>query len=53
MLDIDYSKGVHANNWHTDVPFVERPPLGSVLRALVIPPVGGDTVDILAFAAVA
>jgi len=44
VLDIDYGKGAHANNWHTDVSFVDRPPLGSVLRALVIPPVGGDTI---------
>jgi len=33
-----------ANNWHTDVTFVDRPPLGSVLRAITIPPAGGDTV---------
>lgn len=29
--------------WHTDVTFVARPPLGSILRAVVIPPAGGDT----------
>ena len=29
--------------WHTDVTFVERPPTGSILNALVIPPAGGDT----------
>lgn len=29
--------------WHTDVTFVERPPMGSILRAVVIPPAGGDT----------
>lgn len=33
-------RGVH---WHTDVTFVERPPLGSILNAIVIPPSGGDT----------
>lgn len=33
-------RGVH---WHTDVTFVERPPLGSILNAIVIPPNGGDT----------
>ena len=43
VLDIDYSRGVYANNWHTDASFLERPPLGSVLRVVVIPPVGGDT----------
>ena len=30
-------------NWHTDVTFVKRPPLGSILRAVTIPPAGGDT----------
>ena len=33
-----------ANRWHTDVTFVDRPPLASVLRAVTIPPYGGDTV---------
>ncbi len=32
-----------AVSWHTDVTFVERPPLGSILNAVVIPPSGGDT----------
>ena len=27
--------------WHTDVTFVEEPPLGSILNAIVIPPAGG------------
>ncbi|MFM6036755.1 MAG: TauD/TfdA dioxygenase family protein [Sphaerospermopsis kisseleviana] len=45
VLDLDYSRTVaRANSWHTDVTFVDRPPLGSVLRALVIPPAGGDTI---------
>lgn len=30
-------------SWHTDVTFVERPPLGSILNAIVIPVAGGDT----------
>jgi alpha-ketoglutarate-dependent sulfate ester dioxygenase len=45
VLDLNYGKTVaRANNWHTDVTFVDRPPLGSILRSLVIPPVGGDTI---------
>ena len=30
-------------SWHTDVTFVKRPPLGSILRAVTIPASGGDT----------
>ena len=30
-------------DWHTDVTFVARPPLGSILRAVTIPERGGDT----------
>ncbi|VEG12323.1 taurine dioxygenase [Moraxella cuniculi] len=29
--------------WHTDVTFSKTPPLGCVLRAVKIPPTGGDT----------
>ena len=35
--------GGFADIWHTDVTFVRRPPLGSILRAVVLPPTGGDT----------
>ncbi|WP_375430633.1 TauD/TfdA dioxygenase family protein [uncultured Friedmanniella sp.] len=29
--------------WHTDVTFMEHPPLASILRAVELPPTGGDT----------
>ncbi len=31
------------NNWHSDVTWRERPSLGSILRAIELPEVGGDT----------
>jgi alpha-ketoglutarate-dependent sulfate ester dioxygenase len=43
VLDIDAENG-RASRWHTDVTFVPAFPLFSVLRGVVIPPVGGDTV---------
>ena len=43
ILDLDSLAGGSANHWHTDVTFVDRPPAFSILRALVLPEVGGDT----------
>jgi len=40
----------HAGNptdndaWHTDITFIETPPMGSILYAKHLPPLGGDTV---------
>ncbi|MGB0478183.1 MAG: TauD/TfdA dioxygenase family protein, partial [Parvibaculales bacterium] len=31
------------NRWHSDVTWREAPSLGSILRAIELPPVGGDT----------
>ena len=39
------SDGTHAaNTWHTDVTFVDAYPQASILRAVVLPSKGGDTV---------
>ena len=55
IFQIDYSddREVYASygdaaktaglDWHTDVTFVRRPPMGSILSAVTIPPSGGDT----------
>ncbi len=56
VFEIDYTKaralfdaqrsdehGRARSPWHTDVTFMEHPPLGSVLNAIVIPRAGGDT----------
>jgi alpha-ketoglutarate-dependent sulfate ester dioxygenase len=52
VLDID-AENSRASQWHTDVTFVPAFPQFSVLRGVVIPPVGGDTVWANAVAAYA
>ncbi|WP_437597033.1 TauD/TfdA family dioxygenase [Sorangium sp. So ce590] len=42
--ELDSRYGGRANSWHTDVTFVDAYPKASILRALVVPPYGGDTV---------
>ena len=43
-LEISSEHGGRANSWHTDVTFVDAYPQASILRAVVIPDAGGDTV---------
>jgi alpha-ketoglutarate-dependent sulfate ester dioxygenase len=45
ILELDASHGGgRANYWHTDVTFVAAYPQASILRAVVVPSTGGDTV---------
>jgi alpha-ketoglutarate-dependent sulfate ester dioxygenase len=45
VLDLDAGKGGgRANEWHTDVTFDVAYPQASILRAVVVPAQGGDTV---------
>jgi taurine dioxygenase len=44
VLNIKSDGDQAANTWHTDVTFVDAYPLASILRAVVIPSKGGDTV---------
>lgn len=43
VLPIDSVKD-RTDFWHTDVTFMTRPPAGSLLYAVTVPPVGGDTI---------
>ena len=44
LEEIDSRRGSRANHWHTDVTFVDQPPAFTLLHAIVIPAVGGDTI---------
>lgn len=43
ILEID-SRGARADAWHTDISFIEAYPKASILRSVVAPEVGGNTV---------
>ncbi len=43
VLELDSLRGGQADQWHTDVTFVDKPPTYSFLRAIALPEVGGDT----------
>jgi alpha-ketoglutarate-dependent taurine dioxygenase len=43
VLDVDGAEA-RASAWHTDVTFIDAYPQISILRALVVPEYGGDTV---------
>lgn len=44
LLELDSGHGGRADQWHTDVTFVPAYPKYSVLRGVVIPDIGGDTI---------
>lgn len=43
VLDQVKPSGQGADRWHTDNTFMPNPPMGSILRAVKLPSVGGDT----------
>ena len=43
VLDQENPRGEGADEWHSDNTFMAEPPMGSILRAVQIPEVGGDT----------
>ena len=43
VLDQTKPRGEGADAWHSDNSFMAEPPMGSLLRAVQIPEVGGDT----------
>jgi len=43
LLELNSREGEAASAWHTDVTFLPAYPSASILRAIVIPPAGGDT----------
>lgn len=44
LLELNSAHGGRADSWHTDVTFVAAYPQASILRAVVVPEYGGDTV---------
>ena len=43
ILDQIAPRGEGADNWHSDNTFMSEPPMGSILKAVQLPKVGGDT----------
>lgn len=43
VLFHDKNHRAHSDRWHNDVTYLEAPPLASILYAVEIPDIGGDT----------
>ena len=43
LREADEQTPLFAENWHSDWSFLDRPPAGTCLMSIDIPPVGGDT----------
>ncbi|MDB5431642.1 MAG: taurine dioxygenase [Caulobacter sp.] len=43
VIDNHVDNPTDNNFWHTDVTFIDTPPMGSILHARQLPPTGGDT----------
>jgi taurine dioxygenase len=43
VLDQIAPVGAGTDRWHADSTFLPKPPMGAILRAVQLPPVGGDT----------
>ena len=43
LLDTSLDNPPDNDNWHTDVTFIDTPPMGAILSARVLPAKGGDT----------
>ncbi len=51
VLDTGDRNPPDSDTWHTDVTFIETPPMGALLSARVLPPHGGDTLWLSCIAA--
>ncbi|MCA9681719.1 MAG: TauD/TfdA family dioxygenase, partial [Myxococcales bacterium] len=51
ILEVTPEAPPKIDTWHTDMTFMERPPMGSILRGVVVPEQGGDTMWASLFAA--
>jgi taurine dioxygenase len=43
VIKLEHERVNFGGVWHSDTAYLERPPMGSMLYALEIPPCGGDT----------